>query len=271
MTIRKGYSDGPHGQVHWRMVGPKEPHAPDLYCFHPAPFSSLAFTKVMPHLGVERRVIAPDYPGYGGSQKSAATASIEIYADAMQAVMNDLSNDKEIDLLGFHTGCLVAVELCIHLAKKIRKSVLIDVPAFGRDARKSNLEKTSPLNLTPDLSCLQEPWNKGVVKRLESQTMARAFEMFIEQLRPGAHMNDAFRAAFSYPWEERFPRVTTDTLIIATESLLLEPSRISAEFITPALKIERLDIKRAVLDEAAEQTANEVLGFLNAEKREEYA
>lgn len=66
--IRKGYSDGSFGQAHWRMMeADGERTQPDPYCLHPALSSGLAFTSIMPHLAKNRRVIAPDYPGHGGS------------------------------------------------------------------------------------------------------------------------------------------------------------------------------------------------------------
>ena len=261
MTVRKGYAEGPFGQVHWRMAAPDRREAPDLYCFHPAPFSGLAFTGVMPHLAKDRRVVAPDYPGYGGSD--AGEASIEHYAAAMAAVMDDVSAGAPVDICGFHTGCFVAAQLCLDRPSQIRRAMLIDVPAFNEEKRESFLSKTKPLRLTSELSCLEGPWASGVIKRLESQPMARAFEMFVENLRPGARMNDAFRAAFSYPWAERLARIETPTRILATQSPLLDASRAAAAAMPIASLVERRDIKRAVLDEAAETTATEILRFLD--------
>ena len=93
--------------------------------------------------------------------------------------------------------------------------------------------------------------------------MARAFEMFVEQIRPGEAMNAAFRAAFSYPWTERLPRASHETLVLASKSPLLEGSRKAAGLMPNVFLEERLDITRAVLDEAAEETAREVNEFLN--------
>ena len=87
--MRKGYTDGPFGQIHWRMMDAvAEATMPDLYCLHPSPFSGLAYTNVMPMLAQNRRVIAPDYPGYGGSDPFKAHPSIAEYAEAMLAVMD---------------------------------------------------------------------------------------------------------------------------------------------------------------------------------------
>lgn len=259
--IKKGYTDGPNGKIHWRMASNDVLTEPDLYCFHPAPFSGLAFTGAMPYLAKGRRVVAPDYPGYGGSD--VAEASIEAYAAAMGAVIDDVSSDGPIDVLGFHTGCFVAAELCLSRRDKIRRAILIDVPAFEDEKRLAFLSKMGPLTVTPDLACLDEVWTSSFVKRLESQPLDRSFEMFVEQLRPGVRMNDAFRAAFSYPWKTRIKNVQTPTRIIATQSPLLESSHTASKVMPMATLVERLDVKRAVLDEATETTSTEVLKFLS--------
>ena len=262
MTMRKGYSDGPFGQIHWRVIKPAKISAPPLFCFHPAPFSGLAFSGIMPLLAENRVVIAPDYPGYGGSDPQAGPASIEQYAQAMIAVAEDLAPNQEIDVLGFHTGCFVVAEYCLERPQSVRRAVMIDVPAFQEEQRQGFLEKLGPPELTSDLSCLESAWTSGIVKRLESQPMARAFEMFVEQLRPGIDMNAAFGAAFSYAWEEKLPGVKTQTLVMASQSPLHGPSLTAAEVIPSSTLIERTDIKRAVLDEAAAETAAEVNRFL---------
>ena len=262
MTMRKGYSDGPYGQIHWRKFEPAKISAPPLFCFHPAPFSGLAFTGIMPLLAENRVVIAPDYPGYGGSDPQAGPATIEQYAQAMIAVAEDLAPNQEFDVLGFHTGCFVVAECCLERPQSVRRAVMIDVPAFEEEQRQAFLKKLGPPELTPELSCLESAWMSGVVKRLESQPIARAFEMFVEQLRPGVDMNAAFGAAFSFAWEEKLPTVTTETLVIATRSPLFGPSLAAAEIIQSSSLIERTDIKRAVLDEAAVVTAAEVNRFL---------
>ena len=76
-------------------------------------------------------------------------------------------------------------------------------------------------------------------------------------------MNKAFHAAFSYDADARLPAVTHETLILASQSSLLGATRHAAEIMSGATLVERLDIKRAVLDEAAEITAAEILKFLD--------
>ncbi len=263
--IRKGYSDGPFGQVHWRMLEPEGPLTqPDLYCLHPAPFSGLAFTIIMPHLAQDRRVFAPDYPGHGGSDAFKEEPTIEEYAAAIAAVVDEQSDSGPVDLMGFHTGNLVATEMALTAPGKIRRLALIDVPAFDTEtSAKYRAASAKTFEIASELSCLEGPWKRGMTKRIESQTLDRSFEMFTEQLRPGRLMNKAFHAAFSYGVDAKLPKVSHETLIVATQSGLLNATRHAAEIMPDASFIQRLDIKRAVLDEAAEITAAEALKFLD--------
>lgn len=265
--MRKGYSDGPFGQIHWRLLEPEgEATQPDLYCLHPGPFSGIAFTGIMPHLAKDRRVIAPDYPGFGGSDAFKAEPSITEYAEAMFAVIADHSNGQVVDLMGFHTGNLVATEMALVQPDLVRQLVLVDIPAF--DAETSDKYRTAsaqPFDITPELSCLEKPWKRGITNRIDSQGSDRSFEMFTEQLRPGRNMHSAFYAAFTYDVYSKLPKVSHRTLALATQSELLEATRWSGKNIPSATLIERLDITRAVLDEAAETIACEILRFLDKE------
>lgn len=264
MPLRKGYSTIDGRQVHWRMWGePNVGRAPDLYCFHPAPFSGLAYENFAPRLAEGRRVVAPDYPGYGGSAAPDETLTIEIIARAMAGLAATLSGERPIDVLGFHTGCLVSVEIQRVRGCQVRKACLIDIPAFEDDMATQMVEKFSrPFLVDEDLASLEAPWNGTFKPRMATQGPDQALALLAEQLRAGRDVNDAFRAAFSYPWKQRFPSVSTQTLILASKSGLLEGTLKSAEIMPGAKLVERTDITRSVLDESGEATAAEVLAFL---------
>jgi len=140
---------------------------------------------------------------------------------------------------------------------------MIDVPAFDAEMRAKLIKSAgSEFEITPELSCLDGAWELGMTKRIESQGLDRSFEMFAEQLRHGRGRNAAFHAGCSYDVEDRLAKVTHPTTIIASQSGLLETTRRAATLIPHAHLIERLDIKRAVLDEAAETTAASILEAL---------
>lgn len=260
-----GYCDGPEGQIHYREMGEGSEKAP-LICLHPAPFSGLAFTNIMPHLSKGRRVIAPDFPGHGGSHAVSGQVEIADFAQAILALIAQVCEGQRVDIFGFHTGNLVAAEMAIVSSATIRRMVLCDVPGFAPEQRAQMLESSgAPPGFTPDLSSLAPSWERGITRRIESQGMARSFEIFVEQLRHGEAMNTGFEACFRYAVEERFARVSGgDVTILASQSGLLEATRRAATLIPGATLIERLDITRAVLDEAAPKTAAAVLEILEA-------
>jgi pimeloyl-ACP methyl ester carboxylesterase len=264
VTIRKGYSDGGRfGQLHWRGAEAVRREAPDLFCLHPAPFSGLAFTAIMPALAGRRRVWAPDYPGHGGSDPFRHDATVADYAQAMVELIERLTEGTAIDVMGFHTGCLVAAEVARIAPRRVRALALVDVPAFDPVMRERLLASSgAPLEITPLLGCLEGAWDLGMTKRIESQGLDRSFEMFAEQLRHGRGRNAAFHAGFSCDVEALLAGVRHRCLVLATQSMLLEPSRRAAGLIPAATLVERLDIRRAVLDEAAAATADEVIRFL---------
>ena len=261
--MRKGYSDGPYEQIHWRMQQPEgEATAPDLYCLHPAPFSGLAFTTVMPHLAEGRRVIALDYPGHGGSDPITGTLTIKAYAETIAAVIDDLSGRGPVDLLGFHTGCLVA--LATGFGTKARGLVLLDAPFFDAEIRRKFLDPVAqPPGFTPAMVSLAPAWKRGITHRIDSQPMDRAFEIFVEQLRHGEAMNAAFAAARDFDVQAAIASIAHPVTVIATRSDLHEPSRAAANVIPGATLVERLDVKRAVLDEAAKTIAPEILSAVS--------
>ena len=261
MIIRKGYSDGPEGQLHWRMAVPKDtPTEPDLYCFSPGPFSSIAYADMLPKLATQRRVIAADYPGQGGSDGGGGTPSIETYAASMLAVMKHLSGDAEVHVTGFHSGTLVAVETALQSSSQVSRIVLVDVPAFDPDTRAKYLPAVgAPFEPSADLESLSKAWDMAVIKRQASQSLDACLQLFADTVANGSQMNATFHAAFSYDVEAKFAASVQPTAIIATQSGLLEPTRRAAQLIEGSRLTERLDIEGSVLNKNAAATAEAIL------------
>jgi pimeloyl-ACP methyl ester carboxylesterase len=127
-----------HGQiqVHQWSNGAPGNAGPDLVLLHPMPHDGLFFGAIAPLLGSGRTVIAPDYPGYGGSDPLDGTPTIGIYAEAMMTALRSREGGLPVDLFGFHTGCLVAVEMSLRYGADVRRLVQVDVPYFDPEKRK---------------------------------------------------------------------------------------------------------------------------------------
>ncbi len=252
-SIRKFYGQTSFGQVHARIapsVG--DELQPPLVCLHPAPSSGLYFTTAMPMLDEGRRVIAPDYPGYGGSDTLEEPPSIEDYARAMLEFLEDIHMDGPVDILGFHTGCLVGAEMALLSPAAIRKLILCDVPYFTADVR-AELKETSavPMPVSAELESIAGPWSFNIEKRIADVPLPRAFGLLAEHLRAGAKDYFGFNAAFSYPCEQRLPQLTTDTTVMATQSGLHGASIAAAEAVPSAEFVDVVEVTTAVFESGA--------------------
>lgn len=263
-TIRKRYCDTSLGQVHLRELAADGPETnPPLLLLHPAPSSGLYFTTVMPLLNRGRRVIAPDYPGYGGSASLAESPSIASYATAMRETVAALDLEKT-DVLGFHTGCLVAVEMALETPESLRRILLCDVPYFTGETQVNLRGKmTKPMPIGRRITCLESPWQFNVENRIDTVPLPRAFELFAEHLRAGTHDYFGFAAAFSYDCESQFAALTGDVVVLATQSGLLEPSRIAAGVIPGAELIEVPEVTTAVFEAGAEAISQRITEALD--------
>ena len=91
----------------------------------PAPHTGAFFDTVRKGLsGIETQ--AATYPGYG--DRPSAEVSIKAYAESLLPV------NKDIVLAGFHTGCLVALEMA-HQQNDIENLILVDIPYFDETAK----------------------------------------------------------------------------------------------------------------------------------------
>ena len=228
--MKKLYADTRFGQVHARIAHAASPSgcAP-LLCLHPAPSSGLYFTTVMPLLSRDRDVIAPDYPGYGGSDALPKPVTIGDYAQAMLEFLDAAGVHEPVDVLGFHTGCLVAAEMAHAAPDKLHKLVLCDIPYFTTEQQDSFRAKmTQPMPVSAELESLAGPWAFNVSGRIDDVPLPRAFELFTEHLRAGTCDYFGFAAAFSYDCTARFSDLQADVSCLATQSGLHAPTEAAA-------------------------------------------
>ena len=253
-AIRKAYGQTSFGQIHIReMPADGDEQRPPLVCLHPAPSSGLYFQTAMPMLNSGRRVIAPDYPGYGGSDALSEPPSIADYAQAMLECLADLGISDPVDVLGFHTGCLVGTEMSIQQAAAIRRLVLCDVPYFSAEARQSLYEKMAvPMPISPELESIQGAWMFNVEGRVKDVPLPRTIELLAEHLRAVDHDHFGFAAAFTYPTEDQLAKIGVNTTILATQSSLHGPSLAAAELIPEVTLVDVDEVTTAVFESGAE-------------------
>ena len=203
----------------------------------------------MPLLNEHRTLIAPDYPGYGGSDPAPEPASVELYASAMLELLENYPVDGPVDILGFHTGCLVANEMALMAPASIRRLLLCDVPYFTADQQAALADKmAAPTILTGELDSLDPTWQFNVASRVGNVSMPRTINLLAEHLRAFPEDHQGFQAAFSYDCVGRFAALDADVVVLGTRSGLLDATHAAAAAIKDSTLVDVEDVTTAVFE-----------------------
>jgi len=131
MRIRKGYFDGPFGQLHYRECGLGRP----LILLHQSPLSSLQFEAALPALAARGvRAIAVDMPGFGLSTPVGERPTLSDFATTVAACLNSF-HITTAALLGHHTGAVVAAEFAANHPARVERLILNGVPMLTDEER----------------------------------------------------------------------------------------------------------------------------------------
>ena len=262
--IRRGYVDGRFGQVHYSRTT-EIVAQPALYCLHATAYSGQTFLPLMTSLGDRRQIIAIDTPGYGSSDRPSEEVDFPTYAktiaEAMFAI--EATDSASVDILGYHTGALLATEIAALFPKLVRRLILIGIPFFSGDEKAAWRKKLVHVTeLTQSFDQFQHRWDYFIKHRTPGLSLSRAFDNFVDELRAYPHDWWAHKALFEYDAGLRLPLVQAHTLILNPAGALSSFSRDAAALLPNAMVIECPRIGGAPFDLATEQLADEIGRFL---------
>ena len=125
--LGRGYARGPHGLVHFQdaggLVQPRRGELP-LVLLHQSPSSTRQFEAAFkPLVARGIRFIAIDTPGFGFSDPTPTLPRLEDWAPSIVAVL-DHFGIAQADVLGHHTGALVATEVALQHPTRVRRLIL---------------------------------------------------------------------------------------------------------------------------------------------------
>src|SRR5262245_15818337 len=119
------------GRIHAAICGNGFP----ILLLHQTPRSWNEYRDVLPLLGNEFRAIAMDTPGFGDSASlPEGGASIETWATAAFALLDALG-EKEVVVVGHHTGAVIALEMAAAVPYRVRALVLSACPLVDAQRR----------------------------------------------------------------------------------------------------------------------------------------
>ncbi len=264
--IRRGYTSCRFGHLHYREAGEPVEGQPTLVLLHQNPSSSWEYEKLMEALAPHRHVIAFDTPGYGMSDTPPSPPGMAGYAEAFSDGLDALGLEGEVDLYGFHTGTLLAIELALLRRDKVRRIGLTGIPMYPEEPRAQRL-KAAQETPEPDesgevvLGLLKMLWDYIVVNRDKRVPLDRAVLAFSDKTYALERMHYAYLGVWSYDYS-RLPELTQPVLLIQPHEDLLEVSLEAAKLIPNATVVELPDLDREIFEIAPERIAHELHNFL---------
>jgi pimeloyl-ACP methyl ester carboxylesterase len=220
-AVRRELIDTRFGQLHVRLAGRPGASVP-LVLLHMTPLSSAMYDPLLPLLGGDRLVVAPDRPGFGFSDLPDHPLTMSEYAESTLEVLDALGVGT-CDVLGTHTGSVEAVELAWSHPERVRRVVLVAVPAY---TQRELDERTYRLGGVPppaeDGSHLDWHWKRRFLYRRPPYDLPLFQWRLLQELLPGPNVWWPYRAVFDYPTAERLARLQQPVLVLAPHDDLWE-------------------------------------------------
>lgn len=267
VPVLRAYADGLEGQIHYRYAGSRGLKEAPLLCMHPSPMSSVVFDVWLAEMGRDRFVVAPDTPGYGGSDKPAIQPQIGDYSDAMVAFMDSMGLGQ-IDVMGYYTGAFTAADMAMRYPTRIRNVVMISAPIFNDELReryRATLTKEDP-DFVYALTTLANNIKKSPLGEFpDLPSTDRYADIMVESLRQYRISNWGYRAAFTYDLTKTLPKVSQAVLVLNLDDFLKELTRQAKPYLKNGRIHEFPGWNSGSLDTHADEIAKVVRSFLSEE------
>lgn len=200
-----------------------------LVCVHGAGGSSVAFMDLVRRLPPARRVVAPDLPGHGQSDRWHDTITIDGYRDAVGTVCAKLGLKQAI-LLGHSMGAAVALRLALSYPERVAGLVLV----AGGGALRVDRELMALLEreLPPEPGALVDRMPPGLAALSfspETPAELRARWQAVLLAAPREVVLGDFRACDGFDVREALPSLRLPVLCVGGADDLIVPPRLLAD------------------------------------------
>jgi pimeloyl-ACP methyl ester carboxylesterase len=233
-AVRHGYVDNRYGQLHYTIstpVGvPRSQRKTPIAMIPQTVNSSIESPGLFAELARDRVVIAIDAPGYGSSDGPDSVITIEEYAAAIAEGLRGLGYgpSRRIDVIGLHTGSLIAAELAIAEPRTVRRAALSGVYVVPEERWKKAIASLPRYQTSDEFFAWFVEWLPRLRQFAEKSGVPDADwgRIMAESLRPLVRREYAHDAAFTYAGRarERLPRVTQPVLLLAVGDGLGQPT-----------------------------------------------
>jgi pimeloyl-ACP methyl ester carboxylesterase len=182
------------------------------------------YTELLAEMARDRFAVAPDTPGFGASDAPERPVDIPELARTMVAVLDHFGLD-EVDVVGYHTGSKIAVELAISFPDRVGTVVLVSAPVYTEEELAHQRDSLAvPRTPRSDGSHLVAQFTELVRWSPEGTPLALVQREFAEQQRGGGSAHWGYLAAFDYSHAQALPRVRQPLLLLCPADDLEVPT-----------------------------------------------
>ena len=211
MGVRRAYSDLPWGQLHYREAG--EPGNPTLLLLHQSPSHSAMYEPLMTALAGDFHLLAPDTPGFGGSDAMRQDVpNIAAYA-AVIGDWLDLLGNRPPFIFGHHTGAAIAVQL-EHDRPGSLALALSGPPLLDEKLKQRLPGLAEPFEADGKGTHVEQMWRRIRAKD-EEAPLALTLRETLSALESGGHYQASYRAVAEQAFAELLPTIHCPTLVFA--------------------------------------------------------
>jgi len=265
--LSRGFYAGPYGPLHYRLAkGPAgsnglQSHRP-IVLLHMSPNSSRVFDSLLLSLAASRPVLALDTPGFGESEAPRQPIGIEEFAAATLELIDALGFD-EVDVLGYHTGAMTAIELALLSPVRIRHVVQISSPVYTPEEQQAAGHLYRARELKTDGSHLVDAWRNMQKFYTNDVPLTVLARNFTSSLRGGPMSHWGHQAAFAYPLAKKLPLVAQPVLVINPEDDLVDKTRRAPELLQRGRLHELPGRAHGFIDQMTEEFTQLLEDFLD--------
>lgn len=259
LYIVKGYVDTDHGQIHYRRCGLG---VPSVLMLHASPGSSIMFVSALKRLAARGlHAVAVDLPNCGESCRTAEEPKVADLADAVLQAAQALRFSASIDLIGHHTGAIVAAYIASELPGAVRRLVLWGVPVLGFMERGDVMREEPPDYENDLVGVIQEYTEKRYPTPVPWQLKVRSL---IDMLQMYERRTWTARAAAAVDPGAILKTIETPVLFMAGDGEQYQKQTMKAALLCQNGKYVNLGPAGSdVVDEIPDEYVREVYEFLS--------
>lgn len=211
-SMKRGYFDGPDGQIHYWTAGT----GPNLFLIHQSNNLGDEYAALIPFLADKYRLITIDLPGHGRSDDPSGPHTVDNLTAAAIALADHLDL-KKFHILGHHGGALVAMNAAAKIPDRIDKTIISGssgpkTPEEAAAFAKSLRTRAAPIDWEGD--SIGDTWDRIVAVKSDAAEIEQIMLPYIATIKNRMRPHNVYDAFLTWDRTEALNALKGPVLLI---------------------------------------------------------